>query len=70
MKNGHILLTVKTCKCDKQSDYPCPVCDGGLAVCSLCGKAEIELDQPCTSNAHADGSAASDDTVRRVVGAK
>jgi len=25
----------------------CPICDGGLGICSVCGKAESELDQPC-----------------------
>ena len=45
----HVLLTPETCPCDKQSDISCNVCDGGLAVCSLCGKAEAELDRPCQS---------------------
>lgn len=44
---GHVLFTTETCNCNKWSDYPCPVCDGGLALCSLCGKAEAELDTPC-----------------------
>jgi hypothetical protein len=25
----------------------CPICDGGLAICSICKKAEIELNEPC-----------------------
>lgn len=44
----HVLFTAQTCPCDKQSDRSCNVCDGGLAVCSVCGKAEVELDKPCT----------------------
>lgn len=43
----HILFTKETCLCNKWSDYPCDVCDGGLAICSLCGKAEAELSTPC-----------------------
>lgn len=43
----HIILTPKDCGCIKDPDYNCPICDGGLAVCTVCGKAEIELDQPC-----------------------
>ena len=46
-KNAHILLTPATCKCNKQSDIRCPVCDYGLAICSVCGKAENELDSEC-----------------------
>ena len=26
----------------------CPICEGGLSVCRRCGKAEVELDEPCT----------------------
>lgn len=44
---GHILTTPETCSCDKASDILCNVCDGGLAVCERCGKAEAELDEPC-----------------------
>lgn len=47
MKGSHILLTPATCKCNKQSDIRCPVCDYGLAICSVCGKAENELDSEC-----------------------
>lgn len=43
----HVLITKETCPCDKTSDYPCPVCDGGLAFCSVCNKGEVELDGPC-----------------------
>jgi len=28
-------------------DSSCAICDGGLAICKLCGAAEIELDGPC-----------------------
>lgn len=48
----HILITPETCPCDKQSDISCNVCDGGLAICSRCGKAEVELDGPCVSEKH------------------
>jgi len=48
-KFTHKLLTINTCKCDKQSDNPCCVCDMGLAVCEWCGAAECELDdRQCT----------------------
>jgi len=43
----HILMTPQICPCDKTSDIPCPVCDMGLAVCCVCGAAEIELDKSC-----------------------
>lgn len=43
----HVLITPATCRCKRYADYPCSICDGGLAVCSLCGAAEIELDGPC-----------------------
>ena len=46
---GHVLITPATCDCDKLSDYPCPVCDGGLAICSVCNKGEVDLDGPCVS---------------------
>lgn len=45
----HLLITPETCPCDKQSDISCNVCDGGLAICSRCGKAEAELDGPCVT---------------------
>lgn len=44
---SHVLFTNVTCPCDKSSDAPCNVCDGGLAICSVCGKAESELDERC-----------------------
>lgn len=43
----HVLLTIETCPCDKRSDMSCNVCDGGLVVCAVCGKAEMDLDGPC-----------------------
>lgn len=54
----HILFTKETCPCDKQSDAPCLICDGGLAVCSVCHKAETELDGPCAAPASTPGEAA------------
>lgn len=32
-------------------DQLCGICDGGLAICADCGKAENELDEPCISTA-------------------
>jgi len=46
-KKGHTLITSESCECDKKSPFPCYVCDGGLAICEICGKAEIELREPC-----------------------
>jgi hypothetical protein len=28
-------------------DVRCAICDGGLAICKRCGRAEAELDEPC-----------------------
>ena len=28
-------------------DHLCAICDGGLAICKLCGAAESELEEPC-----------------------
>ncbi len=30
-----------------KDDIRCPICDGGLSICSVCGGAEIELEYPC-----------------------
>ena len=30
-----------------RGDASCLICDGGLSICSVCGKAEVELGQPC-----------------------
>ena len=46
MNRKHILLEPSECNFGKETDR-CPVCDWGLAVCKLCGKAEIELDEDC-----------------------
>lgn len=43
----HVIITPETCHCNKMSDESCNVCDGGLAICAICGKAEIELDGLC-----------------------
>lgn len=48
----HVLLTPSSCNCDKQSQR-CPVCDFGLGICSICNKAEAELDEPCISGKYA-----------------
>ena len=56
VRRSHVLLTSATCPCRhrpdeeaRELDRPtrCLVCDGGLAICALCGAAEIELDEPC-----------------------
>jgi hypothetical protein len=46
-RRGHKLLTPETCKCNKNSDQKCPVCDWGLGVCEWCGAAESQLDNNC-----------------------
>jgi len=43
--NGHILKLSENCDCD--NDINCQVCDGGLAVCSVCGEFEAGLVEPC-----------------------
>lgn len=45
--NTHVLLTPETCTIIHYEDRQCPVCDGGLAVCAICGKFEAGLDEPC-----------------------
>src|ERR1043165_8395065 len=35
----------------------CAICDGGLAVCKICGKAEAELDEPCERRSTRSGKA-------------
>ncbi len=47
----HLLYTPTTCPYRDDRDHenrPCAICDAGLSICSLCGKAEIELREPCT----------------------
>ena len=53
-RRPHVLLTPKTCPCRNPTnvsggDRPtrCNICDGGLAICSACGYAEVELERPC-----------------------
>lgn len=50
-KNGHVLYSSKDCPYKKDEEWHslgyCPVCDGGLGYCKICGMAESELDQPC-----------------------
>lgn len=43
---AHILLTPETCNIPHSDDRQCPVCDGGLAVCAVCGQFEAGLDDP------------------------
>lgn len=59
VRKSHVLLTSATCPCRHRPDEEardtgrpprCLVCDGGLAICALCGAAEIELDEPCTGH--------------------
>ena len=45
MDKDHVLKTPDDCDCSKYDI--CLVCDGGLSVCKICGKAEIELQEPC-----------------------
>ncbi len=42
----HQLLTAKECWPTHHNDggATCPICDGGLAFCKVCKKAESELD--------------------------
>lgn len=40
----HLLYTPETCDHAHTDGGNCPVCDGGLGVCRVCGKAESELD--------------------------
>lgn len=43
----HVIMTPEMCPCNKMLDESCNVCDGGLAICAICGNAEIELDGLC-----------------------
>lgn len=45
--NGHLLYSEQNCSVFHDSDKQCPVHEGGLAVCRLCGEYEAGLDQPC-----------------------
>lgn len=42
----HTLITPATCDC-KKNDTHCNVCDGGLAICSVCKGGESDLDTAC-----------------------
>ncbi len=46
MNTQHIITKPSECDCSKETER-CPVCDWGLAVCRICGKAESELDGKC-----------------------
>lgn len=53
----HELITPQTCRHREnylEFDTPCPVCDGGLAICINCHKAESELgdDPVCRAAVH------------------
>lgn len=47
--SGHILRTSKDCPCSGDTGT-CPICDGGLSVCSVCGEYESGLDNECRIN--------------------
>ncbi len=50
---GHVVLNRMCVDCclDVDPARPCAVCDGGLAVCALCGQAEIGLEETqCTGS--------------------
>ncbi len=42
----HQILTPEECRARRQHnlDINCPICDGGLSQCKVCGLAEVELD--------------------------
>lgn len=42
----HTLETPATCPCSGDSGN-CPICDGGLALCKVCGGAEASLPSEC-----------------------
>lgn len=42
---NHQYFTPKDHNCDK--DWSCPICDGGLSVCKVCGLAEGTLTTDC-----------------------
>lgn len=47
----HKIILPKECDCSWDDLNDCPTCDMSLNVCKHCGKAESELDQPCTPKA-------------------
>lgn len=49
--SSHVLLDHRE-ECPYHARHEiCPMCDGGLAICAVCGKAEIELNEPCAGAA-------------------
>jgi hypothetical protein len=42
----HLYIAPENCRCDY--DRSCNVCDGGLAICSLCGLIEASLTTDCS----------------------
>jgi hypothetical protein len=48
VSNGHLIFEPKDPHPNLHKEVNCVICDGGLAVCSVCGKGEVELDQPCS----------------------
>lgn len=44
---GHRFKTPADCTHSTEFDGSCPVCDGGLSVCLVCGAAEGELPREC-----------------------
>lgn len=52
--NGHVLHNNQTCRCLHDGQRNCPVCIGGLNVCSICGTYEAGLDNPCKGGQEVD----------------
>lgn len=49
---SHKLLTPQECVAEDRRSWQhesgtCPICDGGLAYCTVCKGGESELDTPC-----------------------
>ena len=45
--NGHKIYESSDLHPSWHREGKCLICDGGLAICSVCGKGEVELDKPC-----------------------
>lgn len=45
--NGHLIYEPSDPHPKLHREGHCFVCDGGLGICSVCGRAESELSQPC-----------------------
>lgn len=44
----HVFIEPKDCNCDKyENGQSCMVCDGGLAICRVCGLMEGSLTTDC-----------------------